>query len=187
MLRSLRIAVLGAFCVVAGAPAAADDYAAARADLVAAYQAEDYVAMVVAAEKALQARPGYPGARFNLALAHVLNGDAEASLDELEALLAAGVIWYSGGNRSRPANPETAHNGHAARRRPAEEVDDEAIIARQERAARLAATIRLMNGQPGLDEYRAQAERYLAEAYGGSAAAGPTGHSPPPSIEEPRS
>ena len=47
--------------------------------------------MVVAADKALLARPGYPAARFNLALAHALAGNAEASLGELEALLAAGI------------------------------------------------------------------------------------------------
>ena len=47
--------------------------------------------MVNAAETALLRRPGYPAARFNLALAHALNDDAEASLGVLESLLASGV------------------------------------------------------------------------------------------------
>ena len=67
--------------------AIADDYSEARARLVAAYQAEDYAAMVTAAEEALRARPGYPGAEFNLALAHVLAGDPDSALAVLHALL----------------------------------------------------------------------------------------------------
>ena len=62
------------------APAAwADDYADARADLVAAYQAEDFAAMRVAARNSLDARPEYPGALFNKALAEALDGDADAA------------------------------------------------------------------------------------------------------------
>lgn len=59
----------------------ADDYANARAELIAAYQAADYSAMLVAAKKTLVARPGYPGALFNLALTQTLNDDHQASLD----------------------------------------------------------------------------------------------------------
>jgi sugar lactone lactonase YvrE len=81
------VALLTAPC----AAASAADYAAARAELVAAYQEQDYAAMVEAAGKALRARPGYPGARFNLALAHVLNKDAEASLEQLTLLLDDGI------------------------------------------------------------------------------------------------
>ncbi len=43
--------------------------------------------MRAAALKSLDARPGYAGALFNLALAEVLNGDAPASLQTLETLL----------------------------------------------------------------------------------------------------
>jgi hypothetical protein len=43
--------------------------------------------MVTAAEEALRARPGYPGAEFNLALAHVLAGDPDSALAVLQALL----------------------------------------------------------------------------------------------------
>jgi sugar lactone lactonase YvrE len=91
MFRTLRIAGLLALLTLAGNAAAADDYAAARAELVAAYQGKDYAAMVAAAAKSLRARPGYPAARFNLALAHALNGNPDASLDALEGLLAAGI------------------------------------------------------------------------------------------------
>jgi sugar lactone lactonase YvrE len=68
----------------------ADEYANARAELVAAYQAQDFAIMQAAASKALAARPGYPGARFNLAFAQVLGGDAEAALDTLTELAVAG-------------------------------------------------------------------------------------------------
>ena len=69
----------------------ADDYAAARAELVAAYQAQDYDAMVIAARDSLDARPGFPGALFNLALAEVLSGDSAASLSTLNMLLTRGI------------------------------------------------------------------------------------------------
>lgn len=91
MLRLIRTTVLAALLITATATAAGDDYAAARAELIAAYQAQDFPAMVRAAREALQARPGYPGARFNLALALVLNGDADTSLGELERLAADGI------------------------------------------------------------------------------------------------
>jgi sugar lactone lactonase YvrE len=91
MFGALRIAGLLALLTLTAAAAVADDYAAARAELVAAYQAQDFAAMVAAAEKSLRARPGYPPARFNLALAYALDGNAGASLDTLEDLLAAGI------------------------------------------------------------------------------------------------
>jgi sugar lactone lactonase YvrE len=59
--------------------------------MVAAYQAQDFSTMLVAAESALRARPGYPGALFNLALAQVLSGDATASLHTLNYLLELGI------------------------------------------------------------------------------------------------
>ena len=69
----------------------ADDYGAARRDLVAAYQASDFAAMRVAAGKALVARPGYPGALFNLALAQALDDDPSAALETLQDLLSVGI------------------------------------------------------------------------------------------------
>ena len=50
-----RILIVGA--ALAAATAYGDDYAGARADLVAAYQAEDYAAMRLAAGETLAARP----------------------------------------------------------------------------------------------------------------------------------
>ena len=73
------------------AGAQADDYRDARAELIAAYQQQDYPKMMVAAEKALAARPGFPGALFNLALTQTLNGDHPASLKTLTNLLDKGV------------------------------------------------------------------------------------------------
>ena len=77
--------------VLAALGALADDYSDARAELFSAYQQADYSAMRVAARKALAARPGYPGALFNLALAEVLDGDVSASLQTLHDLLSVGV------------------------------------------------------------------------------------------------
>ena len=80
--------LLGIACVRL---AAADAYADARAELLAAYEAEDFAGMQVAANDALRARPGYPAARFNLALAKTLGGDRAGALEILRALLASGV------------------------------------------------------------------------------------------------
>jgi sugar lactone lactonase YvrE len=91
MARTLQIAALSTLLFSYTGLAVADDYAAARAELIAAYQAKDFAAMVIAAQHALMERPGYPAARFNLALAHALNGDAGASLRVLESLLVSGI------------------------------------------------------------------------------------------------
>ena len=69
----------------------ANEYRDARAELVAAYQQADFPAMLPAANKALAARPGYPGALFNLALTQTLNSDPAAALATLESLLLMGV------------------------------------------------------------------------------------------------
>lgn len=69
----------------------ADDYRDARAELIAAYQEENYPAMLLAARKAAAARPGYPGALFNLALTQTLNSDHHGSLQTLDALAERGV------------------------------------------------------------------------------------------------
>jgi len=88
---------LGVIALLAAVSAAsADGYADARAELVAAYQAQDYAAMVTAAEKSLLARPGYPGAMFNLALANVLNGNPESALGNLTVLLNNGIDFGVG-------------------------------------------------------------------------------------------
>jgi len=71
----------------------ADAYADARGELIAAYQAQDFAAMQVAANKGLQARPDYPGALFNLAFAKTLDDDPAGALKILEGLVAAGVDY----------------------------------------------------------------------------------------------
>jgi len=73
-------------CVLLTGDAIADAYSDARGELVAAYQAEDFAAMRVAADKALQARPEYPGALFNLAFSEALDGDADAAMMTLARL-----------------------------------------------------------------------------------------------------
>ncbi len=91
MIRFPTFAAALALLVSYSTASAAEDYAAARADLVQAYQAQDYGAMIDAARESLRHRPGYPGARFNLALAYALNGDSQRALDELNGLAAAGI------------------------------------------------------------------------------------------------
>jgi len=81
---AIYCAVLLMFAVVASP----DEYRDARAELVTAYEAQDYPVMRTAALRSLDARPAYPGGLFNLALAEVLGGDAEASLHALNELLA---------------------------------------------------------------------------------------------------
>lgn len=78
-------------CLLLATQAMGDDYGDARAELIAAYQAQDYATMVTAAEKALLARPGHPGAMFNLALANTLNGNPEAALGNFMALVMRDV------------------------------------------------------------------------------------------------
>ncbi len=73
------------------APAHADDYGDARAELIAAYQAEKFPKMLLAARKAVAARPGYPGGLFNLALSQTLNSDHHGSLQTLDTLAEKGV------------------------------------------------------------------------------------------------
>lgn len=89
--RWIRSVFLAGVAIIAAPLAFADDYREARAELVAAYQAQEFDKMVVAAGKSLKARPGNPGALFNLALAHALNDDPAASLQTLELLLAKGI------------------------------------------------------------------------------------------------
>ena len=85
------IGALVASVLIPSAPVHADDYSDARAELVAAYQAADYSGMQLAAQKAVIARPEYPGALFNLALAYTLNDKHRDSLRILRRLTKNGV------------------------------------------------------------------------------------------------
>ena len=87
-----RAVLLGAIFLVP-ITSFADAYSDARAELVAAYQAQDFAAMRTAAHKSLEARPGYPGALFNLALAQALDGALQESLQTLGALVTAGIDY----------------------------------------------------------------------------------------------
>lgn len=88
-IRGRTVAAVAAFLFVS--PVWGDTYSDARAELVTAYQAEDFAAMRQAADRALLARPGYPGALFNRALAEALDGDTAASLSTLMQLAESGV------------------------------------------------------------------------------------------------
>ena len=90
-----RIGTL-ALCLWTYECALGDAYAEARDELIAAYQAQDYPAMRLAAHSAVAARPGYPGALFNLALAEVLDGDPATALQTLQALLEQGIDFGVG-------------------------------------------------------------------------------------------
>jgi sugar lactone lactonase YvrE len=78
-------------------PASADSYHDARAELIAAYEAKDFAAMRISAGNALNARPGFAGALFNLALAEALDGDAAESLATLNRLLEQKVDFAVAG------------------------------------------------------------------------------------------
>jgi len=65
---------------------AAGDYAQSRAKMVEAYQSGNFVLMRQFARDALEARPGFPGGLFNLALAQALDKDQAASLATLNTL-----------------------------------------------------------------------------------------------------
>jgi hypothetical protein len=71
--------------------AVADEYSDARADLIAAYQQEKHPAMLLAARRAVAARPGFPGALFNLSLAQTLNSDNGGALATLDLLADMGI------------------------------------------------------------------------------------------------
>ena len=73
-MKPAQLKLIAAGALLASATfAKAGDYADARAAIVAAYQAEDYAAMRVAAGKSLEARPEYPGALFNKAFSEALD------------------------------------------------------------------------------------------------------------------
>ena len=80
-------------CLLLANVALADAYSDARSELVAAYETQNFAAMQDAANKALAARPGYPGALFNLAFAKALAGDNVGSLETLGGLVATGVDY----------------------------------------------------------------------------------------------
>lgn len=128
----LRIALPVALLLTSAAPASADDYAEVRAELVAAYQAQDFTAMVAAARSALQLRPGFPGARFNLALAYVLDGNAEAALELLEGLAADGVDFgVADLDEFAPLRALPGWNGYAQRLQALREPVGTATVALQ--------------------------------------------------------
>jgi hypothetical protein len=94
MLPMLPSRVLALFLIVLFSnQALADAYADAREALVTAYQVRDFDAMVAAAETALDARPGYPGALFNLAYAKALADDPAGAMEILQYLVASGVDY----------------------------------------------------------------------------------------------
>lgn len=88
-IRGKIVSAVAVFLLVS--PVWADAYSDARAELVTAYQAENFAAMRQAADRALLARPGYPSAVFNRALAEALDGDTAASLSTLMELAESGV------------------------------------------------------------------------------------------------
>lgn len=74
-----------------GSAAHADEYHDARAELVEAYQQQDYLAMRRAAAKALLARPEYPPALYNLAFAYALNDQPRDALRILQRVQRKGA------------------------------------------------------------------------------------------------
>ena len=75
---------------------------------------------------------------------------------------------------SQPGSPEegspTREAEESAPASASEDLEVETLIARVGRAARLAAAAELLTAQPGLEQYGAEAERYLAGTYRGTPA-----------------
>lgn len=90
-LRRKRLALVCVLLTAVSSASLADPYNDARGELVAAYQQGDFAAMRTAARRSLVARPGYPGALFNLALAQALDQDPGASIETLRDLLSVGI------------------------------------------------------------------------------------------------
>ncbi len=103
-------------------------------------------------------------------------------------LLAGGhgeVAWREG--PASPQRPEVASTGPKAAG-PSGELGIETILARETRAARLAAAARLLATEPSLKAYRVEAERYLTETYPEASAIHSSGRQGMvPSSKEPKS
>lgn len=84
------------------------------------------------------------------------------------------LLWWTAGDRvfsrlgpeGETARSQVPPPVQESDRANVEQIDVEAMIAREARAARLAVSVRLLASQPGLEQYRDQAAEYLAETYG---------------------
>jgi hypothetical protein len=92
---------------------------------------------------------------------------------------------HPGETREAPARPEREEIG--PKPSDADDRDLAAAIAREARAARLAASIALLASEPSLEAYRVRAEQYLAEVDPGRAAGRKPGPAAPSSVKEPKS
>ena len=118
---------------------------------------------------------------------------AAACLAAGAALLVAAMLLYPlfrvdepEGKTARTAPPTPARTApptpaREVEKTEADEEDVETIVSREARAARLAVAVELLAGQPGLEEYHQEAERYLVETYG---AADRPSHDPYPRRRE---
>ncbi len=88
-----RLAAIAFLCAVLCVAAVADEYDDARRDMVAAWQAGDFGTMREAAGRAVAAKPGNPGALFNLSLAEVLDEDLDAAFATLRRLARMDIYF----------------------------------------------------------------------------------------------
>jgi len=105
--------------------------------------------------------------------------------------------WFHSGRQAETARQHPGETREAPGRPEREEIvvktsdaDDRdlaAAIAREARAARLAASIALLATEPSLAPYRVRAEQYLAEVDPGRAAGRKPGPAAPSSVKEPKS
>ena len=94
---------------------------------------------------------------------------------ELAGPLERPVNWSVSPEKKSPAEAPDARGRQEETEEPApaprcEDADVETLIARVGRAARLGASAELLAAHPGLEPYRAQTDRYLAEVYRGTPA-----------------
>jgi hypothetical protein len=80
---------------------------------------------------------------------------------------AIGLFFFVNHEGSRPPMPQdpSAASMQVAGQPAADEKDLDTLFDREERAARLAMSVQILAGQPGLEKTRADAENYLRRTY----------------------
>jgi anti-sigma factor RsiW len=83
-----------------------------------------------------------------------------------------GTWWLAGGNREvasqegpAPAGRRGGEPAEPTAAAPSDDAGVEEVLSRKTRAARLAATARLLATEPSLKAYQVEAERYITQAY----------------------
>jgi hypothetical protein len=127
--------------------------------------------------------PSFVPTKMGLSLSPSISGKKEQTLPPRKIAWIAGSlavcaavilisIWQTMFLQSKSANvapqPKTIAQNNPTQSstvQPKEEFDVMEYIAREDRSARLAASVEILAGQPTLHEYKENAERYLRQTY----------------------